>query len=70
MNYKSWYTSKAIWGALIAGVAALLNAYTNVDLDAGEIESIAQLVVDTVGLVGSGLAVYGRIVADTKIGNN
>ena len=70
MEFKTWYTSKAIWGALIAGVAALLNAYTNIDLDAGEIESITQLVVDTMGLVGSGLAVYGRIVADTKIGNN
>jgi hypothetical protein len=67
---KSWYTSKAIWGALVAGAAALLNAYTTVDLDAGEIESITQLIVDVVGIVGSGLAVYGRITADKKIGVN
>lgn len=68
MEFKNWYTSKAIWGALVAGAAALINAHTNINLSAGEVESITQLVVDLVGLVGSGLAIYGRVVAEKKIG--
>lgn len=68
MEFKSWYTSKTIWGAIIAGAASLLNAYTSVSISSAEVESLSQLAVDLVGIVGSGLAIYGRIKADKRVG--
>ena len=68
MEFKTWYTSKTVWGAIFAGAAAILNAFANVDISSAEVENLSQVAVDLVGVVGSAIAIYGRVVADKKIG--
>ncbi|NIU01089.1 MAG: hypothetical protein GWN01_09240 [Nitrosopumilaceae archaeon] len=64
MQYaKSWMQSKTIWGALVAGVAALCNT---LDIPAST-ELIDQWMTETCQFIGVILAIYGRVTAKTKI---
>ena len=70
METKPWYLSKTIIGSLITavvGVLALLG-YVMPGDSAGFLTDQAVIAVEAVaGLVGVGLAVYGRFKAKTKI---
>ncbi len=65
-NSKPWYTSKTIWGSLIAMIAGIGSAF-GFEIDpqsqAGLVDSILKLV----SAAGSLLAVYGRFSATQPI---
>jgi len=67
---KPWYTSKTLWGIVIAGVALVLgwlgkpDAAANLGAEQAEITSIIDRLVVLVGLA---IAAYGRVVAKSKI---
>ncbi len=64
---KPWYTSRAIWGSIIAIVSSafLLTGHTV----APEIQSVAaDLLAQAGSVVGGALALYGRLKAEKKIG--
>lgn len=66
MDPKLWYTSKTLWGSLIAmfaGVATL----AGVQLDATLQDQLAELIVGAANLAGGALAWYGRLRANTSI---
>jgi hypothetical protein len=66
-DMKQWYQSKTVWGALIAILAGLLQA-GGVDLDADGQTQLVDSLVAISGAVGGLLALYGRLMADKKVG--
>lgn len=64
---KSMWTSKAVWGGIIAFIAALaaLFGYTFSEADQAQLTDI---IVAIGGAVGGVLAIWGRITATKKIG--
>jgi|TARA_R110002110_G_scaffold415850_1_gene657970 dihydrodipicolinate synthase/N-acetylneuraminate lyase len=63
---KKWYKSKAVWGGLIAVVAAIASAL-GYAISPEEQDTIIEAVIAVVGGVGGVLAVYGRVKADSTI---
>lgn len=59
---KPWYTSRTVWGALIAITASLANA-AGIEVSAGDEGELADLLVSAAGVIGGLIAVYGRISA-------
>ncbi len=59
---KPWYTSRTVWGALIAIAASLANA-AGIEVSAGDEGELADLLVSAAGVIGGLIAVYGRISA-------
>jgi len=66
MDNKAWYTSKAVWGGLIAIGAAVAGGF-GVVIDTDTQGEIADLIVVGVGVVGGLLAIYGRVKAGKPI---
>ena len=66
MDNKSWYTSKAVWGGLIAIGAAVAGGF-GVVIDTDTQGQMADLIVVGVGAIGGLLAIYGRIKAEKPI---
>lgn len=66
-EYKNVFTSKTIWGSVIAllGVAANMAGYNVTSADQS---SIAEAITLLMQAGGSLLAIYGRVVATKKIG--
>ena len=72
---KSWILSKGIWGAIIAGaatIATILNLIFGANVSGGDITTLLTqtqaIVVGIIGLVGSIMALYGRLKATKTIG--
>ena len=65
-DVKSFFASKTIWGGLIALVAsaAAIWGYAITPADQAQ---IVELITGIGGIIGSVLAIYGRIVATKKI---
>lgn len=59
-NTKSWYQSKTIWAAVVAG---LLGIYNSVGAAKG-LPAVPEWIYTLLGAIG----VYSRVTADTKIG--
>lgn len=68
METKKWYESSGMWGGLIALVSAVLAPVLGVTLDAALQADITSAVVAGGGVVGSLLAIWGRIRATKTIG--
>ncbi|NDY57412.1 hypothetical protein G3N56_11740 [Desulfovibrio sulfodismutans] len=63
---KKWWLSRGVWGgvvAMLAGIAAALGY----SLSEGVQGDIVELILGIAGVAGGGLAVWGRIKAETKI---
>ena len=58
---KPWFLSKGVIGGVVAAAASIAGLY-GMDLDAAELES---LLIGVGGIVGSCLAIYGRVTAKT-----
>lgn len=63
---KKWYQSKAVWGGLIAVLAAVAG-YFGYDVGAEDQQAIVDGLFAIVGGAGGVLAVYGRVKADSSI---
>jgi len=66
MDSKAWYTSKTVWGGLIAVGAAIAGGF-GIVIDADTQNDIADLAVVAVGAVGGLLAIVGRVKANKAI---
>lgn len=60
---KPWFLSKSVIGGIVAGAAGITGLY-GMDLDQAELEGI---LVGVGGIVGSILAIYGRVTAKTTL---
>ena len=63
---KPWWQSKGVWGGLVAaaaGLAGLLGFH----IPEGEIQTLTDAVLSGVTAVAGAFAVYGRVVAGSKI---
>lgn len=65
MESKSWYSSKTVWGGLIALVSGLLGI-AGITISPEEQELIIMSVTAIASSIGGLLAVYGRIKTDRK----
>ena len=63
---KQWYASKTVWAVLVMLAATALQQF-GIELGGLE-EDITSLLLDAVGVLAGGLAIWGRSVAKTKIG--
>lgn len=66
MDSKPWFQSKGVWGGAIA-VAAGVAGLFGFNLDAGLQGDLTEWIVSIGGIVGAGLAIYGRIKATTRV---
>ena len=60
---KKWYESKTVWSGIIAVVVATLNAIM-VNFNVPGLHFVLNLITSIAGAFG----IYGRVVADKKIG--
>jgi len=68
MNTKSFLASKTLWGVLVAALPAILGLFGLHITDMGAFTEQAQANVDSITtLVGSGLAIYGRVKANAAL---
>lgn len=66
---KPWYTSKTIWGALIALLSTLAGTLLHISVSTADQASLVDAFAAIGTAVGSILAVYGRTTATHKIGS-
>jgi hypothetical protein len=67
---KNWYESKTIWGGIITAVCGLLAVCGHVIPSASQsalTDSATQIATAIATVVGSALAIYGRLKADKVI---
>ncbi|MFM2279450.1 MAG: hypothetical protein RLZZ444_1681 [Pseudomonadota bacterium] len=64
---KAWYQSRAVWGALVAILASVLQMAGLTLDDAGQVQLTDSLLA-LVGIVGGLLALYGRLKATVALG--
>ena len=65
-DLKNWYSSKTIWGALVAILASVMH-FTGVDISTVDRGQIVDSIVNIAGALGGLIAVYGRETAKTVI---
>lgn len=74
MDTKKWYASKTVWGGVVAFVATVLQVTGVVNVSGAEqaalIDQIAAVISVVAQLVGTALAIYGRVTAKSAISNN
>ncbi len=63
---KQWYTSRGVWGSLVAMVASL-SVIFHIDFNAPVQEELTDILTGAGGLVGSALSLYGRVMAVTQV---
>lgn len=63
---KNWYESRTVIAVLVMLAATALQQF-GIELGGLE-EDITSLILDAVGVLAGGVAIWGRIVAKTKIG--
>ena len=62
---KNWYESRTVIAVLVMLAATALQQF-GIELGGLE-EDITSLLLDAVGVLAGGLAIWGRIVAKTKL---
>ena len=62
---KNWYESRTVIAVLVMLAATALQQF-GIELGGLE-EDITSLILDAVGVLAGGVAIWGRIVAKTKI---
>jgi hypothetical protein len=62
IDSKLWYQSMTLWGAVVAGTSAILNA-AGVPVSDAEQQQVAETLTHLGELVGLGLVVWGRLRA-------
>lgn len=62
LDRKPWYTSKTIWGALVA-ILATLASMMGFDLDDAAQRQIVEAALQLVTAAGALVAIFGRLVA-------
>lgn len=68
METKSFLTSKTLWGVLIAALPTIAGLFGYHVTDAAAFASGAQESVDgLLTLIGSALAIWGRVTATAKL---
>lgn len=65
-DQKQWYMSKTILASLVT-VIALVAGVFNVTIDAQSQQGIVELISVSVGVIGSVVAIWGRIKASKTI---
>ena len=65
--FKPWYLSRTIWASGVAVVATLAGA-VGLPLDATEIASLPDAVLQAVAAVAGVIAIIGRMSARNRIG--
>ena len=63
---KPWYTSRTIWGSLVAVVAALLAAL-GLPLDQNSQVLLTDVILQIIAVCGSLFAIFGRLGASAQI---
>ena len=65
-DFKTWYQSRTIWGAIIAILASLAHAGGD-SLTATDQGQIADAAVALAGTIGGLVAIWGRIRATSRV---
>lgn len=64
---KKWYESKSIWSSLVVMLSMLLGTFGGYAIDSGLQTEIVNLIMALVGIIGAGVAIYGRVKATKQI---
>ena len=65
-NTKPWYTSRTIWGSIIALLSGVLSTF-GFDIDDGTQAAFIDVALQLVAVGGSLMAVAGRVSATSMI---
>ena len=63
---KTWYQSKAVWGGVVAVVAAVAG-YFGLPLGEADQAALVDAALAVAGAVGGILAIYGRVTAEKQV---
>gem|GEM_PF-1485684 len=68
METKALWQSKTFWGVIISGLAGLLGIWGK-GISPADQQTLVEVALTVAGVIGSILAIVGRITAKTKISN-
>ncbi len=64
---KSFWQSRSVIGSIVT-IVALVGSFRGVPLDGSSQAQLTDMLVQCIALIGSGVALWGRVVATKKIG--
>ena len=65
-DQKAWYTSKTILASIVTVIALIAGGF-NLNIDVQTQGEVVELVSVVVGVIGSVVAIYGRVKASKTI---
>lgn len=65
---KPWYLSRGLWGAIIAGIAAILNLLGVFEMTAAMQAETVEVILAIATVAGAVIAFIGRWFAKTPVG--
>ena len=63
---KPWYFSRTILASIIGGVAGFAGLF-GIVIDAGTVDNLVNISLTTATTISAGVAIYGRVMADSHI---
>jgi hypothetical protein len=64
---KQWYLSVGVWGAVSTIICTVFGAVSGITIDDDQIRSLAVWMSDSVAIISTIVALYGRVRATKKI---
>lgn len=64
---QPWYASRTIWAIVVTAILPMVSAVLHVTISDADAQQIVAVAAGAGTLVGSGLAIYGRVVATKTI---
>ena len=68
LNAKPWIYSRTIWGVIVMAAAGAANQFGLAEVTPEAQAQIVEWIINVVGVGAAGMAIWGRVSADRKIG--
>ena len=68
LNAKPWIYSRTIWGVIVMAAAGAANQFGLAEVTPEAQAQIVEWIINVVGLGAAGVAIWGRVSANQRIG--
>jgi len=68
LNAKPWFYSRTIWGVIVMAAAGAAQQFGLAEITPEAQAAVVDWIINVVGVGAAGMAIWGRVSADRKIG--
>lgn len=68
LNAKPWIYSRTIWGVIVMAAAGAANQFGLAEVTPEAQAQIVEWIINVVGVGAAGVAIWGRVSANQRIG--